>query len=271
MKKLTKNAVIGLLLPLLSTAAIAQTALTELRLQAGDDAVAVSQKIEAVAAAPQVNPETTAKLQAKFRALRDQNFPGIEWKRMSLGVRYVRVPLQTVSCPGCVSYTALLPIGALTPTAPVGDPNKASYFIIERSGEWIKPESAFSAPIAMPAHDIFAQCADVDALNIRAWSLPEAVAHTQACLNKTYNQNPTTRRIYFVSAAQAKFSVRACPENAPRTCNAIMLVDGVQITVSGRVPAADSVLSDIGFALSTRHGKLYGFHAVLDNKSEVLP
>ncbi|MBI3553231.1 MAG: hypothetical protein HY077_12115 [Elusimicrobia bacterium] len=272
MKKTTKYAVLGILLPLIATAAMAQSAISELKLQAGDDAVAASVKLEPVHTSimlePQVTPETRARLQSAFRDLKEKGFPGVKWAGLPLGVRYVRVPLQLMTCPGCVSYVAMIPVGALSPTAPVKDPNLAEYFIIERSGEWIKPQARYSGAIKMPVKDVLAQCADLDVLNVRGWTLPEAVAHTQSCLDKTYFQHPFARRIYFVSAQAARFGVRACPENAPRTCNAIMLVAGVKITVSGRVPAGDSVLSDIGYSLEKRHGKLYGFHAILDNKTE---
>lgn len=58
-----------------------------------------------------------------------------KWLRsMPLGVRYVRVPLMSEKHPDGFSYTALVPVGALSPTAKVLDPNKATNFFIERTG-----------------------------------------------------------------------------------------------------------------------------------------
>ena len=183
MKKMMMAAAIGLVLPLIAGTALAQSALSELKLQAGEDAVTLSER--------------------------------------------------------------------MTPT-PVSE---------------ALPESQD----AIPAQDVFAQCAEVDALAVRAWTLPEAVQHAQSCLDKTYNQHRMTRKIYFVTAEAARFTVRACPPNAPRTCQGLMLVDGIKISVSGRVPASDTVLTDIGYSLQKRRGLLLGFHAILANKSVPLP
>ncbi|MFI5363006.1 MAG: hypothetical protein ACHQ49_13630 [Elusimicrobiota bacterium] len=122
-----------------------------------------------------------------------------------------------------------------------------------------------------PPTDVFAKCGDIDALTLRAWSLPEAAQHVQTCLNKTYSPLTLPRKIYWVTAEAARFTVRACPPNAPRTCQGLMLVDGVKITVSGRVPASDGVVSDIEYSLLKRRGMVLGFHAKLENKSQPLP
>ena len=178
MKKMMISAAVGLVLQFIAAKAMAQSALSELKLQAGEDAVAFSEKI------------------------------------------------------------------APTPTS-----------------------SALPASEAViPANDVFAQCADIDALAVRAFSLPEAIEHVQTCLDKTYNRHPFARRIYFVTAEAARFTVRACPPDAPRTCQGIMLVDGIKITVSGRAPATDSVLGDIGYSLKKRRGFLLGFNAKLESK-----
>ncbi|MFI5348812.1 MAG: hypothetical protein ACHQ2Z_04645 [Elusimicrobiota bacterium] len=183
MKKLMISAAAGFVLSMISGTAMAQSALAELRLQAGEDAVALSER--------------------------------------------------------------------MTPT-PVSE---------------ALPESQD----AIPAQDVFAQCAEVDALAVRAWTLPEAVQHAQSCLDKTYNRQIHTRKIYWVTAEAARFTVRACPPNAPRTCQGLMLVDGIKISVSGHVPASDTVLGDIGYSLQKRRGFLLGFHAIVANKSLPLP
>src|SRR5579871_1441983 len=68
---------------------------------------------------PEVTPETKEKILNVFRNLQSNGFSGIEWVQMfPLGVRLLKVPLQLVTAPGAASYFALLPYGALTPTAP---------------------------------------------------------------------------------------------------------------------------------------------------------
>jgi hypothetical protein len=184
MKKMKMIAAVGLALPLLAGAALAQSALAELKLQAGEDAVALSAR--------------------------------------------------------------------MTPTPTASE----------------LPETPASLPMSQ---DVFAQCADIDALTLRAWTLPEAVEHVQTCLDKTYNQHRFTRKIYFVTAEAARFTVRACPADAPRTCQGLALVDGVKISVSGRVPATDAVLGNLGYSLAKRRGFLLGFHAILANNAAPLP
>jgi hypothetical protein len=266
----------GILLAAASSNAMAQSALRQLGRDAGIDAAPLAaqmQAVRAIDAAPAVSAETMSKIEAAFANLQAKGFPGVQWQRLPVGVHYARVPVQRSFCPGCVSYDALIPYGVVAPRAPVGDPNKASYFILARSGDSIKPESAYSTSIVMPGRDLFARCSDVDALALRAWSLPEAVARTQSCLDKTFNQHPLARRIYFVTAAAASFGVPVCGNPAPgaMTCDAIVEVQGVQITVSGRVPADDTAVSDLGYSLRQRNGMLYGYHAAIDDQAGVMP
>ena len=60
----------------------------------------------------------------------------IGWKAngMPVGARYERVALKADGHPDGYNYTALIPVGALSPTAPVADPNKVPTFFVERSG-----------------------------------------------------------------------------------------------------------------------------------------
>lgn len=51
-----------------------------------------------------------------------------------LGVRFARVELKRDNHPDGYTYTAFIPLGALTPTAPQKDPNKVNEFYVERSG-----------------------------------------------------------------------------------------------------------------------------------------
>ena len=51
-----------------------------------------------------------------------------------LGVRFVRVELSRERRPDGFTFTAWLPVGALTPGAPGKDPNQVSEFFVERTG-----------------------------------------------------------------------------------------------------------------------------------------
>lgn len=81
----------------------------------------------------EVSTATTKKL---LKAAQEAIGEGVEFSASSppLGVRMVRVPLFAEKHPDGFSYAALIPVGALSPTAPKADPNKASSFWLERSG-----------------------------------------------------------------------------------------------------------------------------------------
>jgi hypothetical protein len=51
-----------------------------------------------------------------------------------LGVRFAQVLLHRDPFPDGYTYTAFIPLGALTPTAPQKDPNKVKEIYVERSG-----------------------------------------------------------------------------------------------------------------------------------------
>ena len=136
-------------------------------------------------------------------------------------------------------------------------------------------EGAQNRPLMIPRQpkDVLGSCAAVDAkaFSLVGWTLPQAVGQIQACLNKTYAVEGA-RRAYSVTAAAGRFGVRACPEAAAgqMTCQAIMEVEGIQITVNGKILTGDSVLMDLNYSISKRGGKLLGWHAELDNKAEIL-
>ncbi|MBI3553230.1 MAG: hypothetical protein HY077_12110 [Elusimicrobia bacterium] len=123
------------------------------------------------------------------------------------------------------------------------------------------------------AKDVFAQCQAVDAkaMSLVAWTLPQAVGAMQNCLDKTYNQHPFARRIYFVTAKAGRFGVPMCP-SAPgmMSCQGIMEVQGIVITVSGKILTGDSVLMDLNYSLKKRSGLLLGWHTSLDNQAVIL-
>lgn len=133
-----------------------------------------------------------------------------------------------------------------------------------------------NAPLMIPRNpkDALSGCMAIDAkaLSLVAWTLPQAVGQIQSCLNKVYADGDAQPRGYTVTASAARFSVRACPEAAAgqMACEAIMEVEGIKITVSGKILTGDSVLMDLNYSLRQRGSKLLGFHAVIDNKVEIL-
>ena len=130
-------------------------------------------------------------------------------------------------------------------------------------------------PLMIPQHpqDVLEGCMALDAkaLSLVAWTLPQAVGQIQACLNKTYAPRPNERRIYSVTAEAARFGVRMCPAAAGQlSCQAIMEVEGIKITVNGKILTGDAVLANLNYSLQKRGEKLLGFNAVLENKAEIL-
>ena len=255
----------GIILALTSTGALAQSALSQLGAESGIETAAISSQLQAARSAdagPSVTAETTAKLTNAFTDLLKKGFPGVEWQRLRVGARYVRVPLRLATCPGGVSYNALLPIGAVTlPGSPERDPNQASSFILERSGEWVKPDARYSAPISLIGKDVLANCSALDAKSFLPWNVNQASLMIQTCLNHAYPADGG----YQVRAQPARFGSRLCPDGAGTACRAIIEVIGIKITVSGRILASDSVLSDLKSTLDQRGDKLMGFETTLEN------
>lgn len=83
-------------------------------------------------------PVVSAANVEKMRGAVHQKMSQLQWKPASsglpIGPRYERVHLMTERHPDGYSYTALVPAGSLNPTVPPSDPNKASYFFVERTG-----------------------------------------------------------------------------------------------------------------------------------------
>lgn len=81
-----------------------------------------------------VTPQRQAQLLEAFN--RVEIAGTINWSAhgMPVGGRYERVPLKAERHPDGFSYTALIPVGALSPTAPVADPNQVKEFYVERTG-----------------------------------------------------------------------------------------------------------------------------------------
>ncbi len=67
---------------------------------------------------------------------------------MPLGQRYVEVPLMSEKHPDGFHYSAMVPVGALSPTAKVLDPNQATSFLIKRTGG-IAGQTVFGGPVQL--------------------------------------------------------------------------------------------------------------------------
>lgn len=123
--------------------------------------------------------------------------------------------------------------------------------------------------IPREAQDVLKSCAEFNSLAFVSWTLPQAVAQTQTCLDKSYNQ-PGARRAYTVTAKAGKFAVRLCPQSANTfSCQAIAEVEGVIVAVNGRILTGDPVLMNLDFSLNKRKGLLLGWHAMLDDKAVI--
>lgn len=88
-------------------------------------------EIETSATPAPVKPATAKKLKAAYAvAIKKRD---LTWGHAPTGIRFVRVPLKQGRNDD-YSYTALVPVGALSPRAELKNPNDAKAFFIERSG-----------------------------------------------------------------------------------------------------------------------------------------
>lgn len=94
-------------------------------------------KLDAAPAPGEVSHERADRLRETFMKA---NVAGtIDWQDGAvaagrLGVRFARVELMRERHPDGYAYAALIPVGALTPTAPRLDPNQVKEFYVERTG-----------------------------------------------------------------------------------------------------------------------------------------
>jgi hypothetical protein len=123
--------------------------------------------------------------------------------------------------------------------------------------------------VPLNAKDVFAQCQAVDAkaMSLVAWTLPQAIGVMQSCLNKSYAQSTG----YAVTAKAAKFMVPMCkPAPGQFGCMGMKEVDGIELSISGKILTGDSVLMDLNFSIKKRGGKLLGFPASIDDQAVIL-
>ena len=137
-------------------------------------------------------------------------------------------------------------------------------------------QSMTGRPLMIPRNpqDVLKGCSAIDAKTFRAYSLDEAAGVLNGCLDTLYSQNdPRTRRAYTVQAHKGRFGARSCPDaqaGQTASCGAIMEVEGLVITVDGRILTGDAVLMNLNFSIQQRGGKLLGFFATVDNKAAIL-
>ena len=87
--------------------------------------------------APAVNGVSAARadeLRKEFGSLSQRGLIHYSRTGLPLGTRMVEVPLMRERHPDGYAYSALIPVGALTPTAPQLDPNKVKEFYVRRTG-----------------------------------------------------------------------------------------------------------------------------------------
>ena len=73
-------------------------------------------------------------LRKEFGSLSQRGLIHYSRTGLPLGTRMVEVPLMRERHPDGYAYSALIPVGALTPTAPQLDPNKVKEFYVRRTG-----------------------------------------------------------------------------------------------------------------------------------------
>lgn len=166
-----------------------------------------------------------------------------------------------LACSPAMAQTALQDLGAAagTDVAPIVARMKT-----------VRDIAAAQGPLTIPRFqkDVFESCTELEAKPFVAWNVKEAVQLIQTCLGRSYRTEGST---YKVEARVARFDVPACPAKAGAlSCQAIIEVEGIAITVSGRIMTGNAVLSDLNYSLNKREGKLLGFHATLDSKAVIV-
>jgi hypothetical protein len=81
-----------------------------------------------------VTPARADQLRKEFGSLSQRGLIHYTHDGLPLGERMVEVPLMTERHPDGYSFSALIPVGALSPTAPMADPNKVKEFYVRRTG-----------------------------------------------------------------------------------------------------------------------------------------
>ena len=141
---------------------------------------------------PTVSPETRSKILGIFNNLRAQGFPGIQWQAMlPRGIKHVRISLVETQSPKDYQYDALIPIGALSPTAPTQDPNEADYFVLIRFGgptggavysNRISLKTSDGPPAIAAKDAAGSQVVPVSRAEIRVWAPKNAILPTMVAM-----------------------------------------------------------------------------------------
>lgn len=132
----------------------------------------------------------------------------------------------------------------------------------------VRTLAAAEAPLMIPRRgkDVFEGCSAFDVRTLMPLNAKQAALLVQTCLNHAYAADGR----YAVRASAERFGTRVCPEKTgAMTCQAIVEVVGIKITVTGSILTGDPVLLDLNSTLETRGGKLLGFPAVVDNRAEI--
>ena len=169
--------------------------------------------------------------------------------------------MLTLACAPASAQTALQELGlaAGVDVAPIVSRMKA-----------VRDIQAAQEPLTIPRFpkDVLESCEVLGAKPFMAWNVKQAALLIQTCLNHAYTEDGST---YRVKAEAARFTVPACPARAGAlSCQALIEVDGIRITVSGRVMTGNAVLGDLNFSLQKREGKQLGFHAELDDQAVIV-
>ncbi|MDD5302770.1 MAG: hypothetical protein PHS14_06625 [Elusimicrobia bacterium] len=170
---------------------------------------------------------------------------------------------------GLALMLACSPAMAQTALQQLGQAAGADVAPIVSRMEMTRAQQAVQGPLGVARFpkDVFEACSVLEAKPFTAWNVKQAAVLIQTCLNHSYSADGST---YYVSARVARFSVPACPaETGALSCQALIEVEGIAITVSGSLMTGNPVLGDLNYALQKRGGKLLGFDAALDNKAVI--
>jgi predicted secreted protein len=94
-----------------------------------------------------VTPETVEKLKAALAQLPSTAY---SLTGLPMGTRFVTVPLTKDKFPDGYQYDAKIPVGALSPSAPLSNPNEATSFFVERSGGFAG-RTSYAGPVSLKA------------------------------------------------------------------------------------------------------------------------
>ena len=180
-----------------------------------------------------------------------------------------KAPMFVFALMGLTLTLASSPAMAATALQQLGQEAGIDTAVIAQQMKAVRASAADAkASLMIPRRDkdVFEDCSALEERPFQPWTPAQAALLVQTCLNHAYAADGR----YSVRAQAARFSQRVCPETAGMmTCQALVEVVGIKITVSGNILTGDTVLLDLNGTLKRRGGKLLGFPATVDNQAQL--